>query len=181
VATPILGRVGDMIGKDRALLVVLGAIALGSLVSALAPNLAVVIVGRVVQGLGGAIYPIAFGILRDEVEPGRVPSAIGAMSSVVAVGGGIGTVLAGPITEALGWRALFWIPLVVVVVVALLCRRFVPESPVRSRGRIHWVGSTLLATWLVALLLPVSQGRAWGWGAPVTLALLGVAVAAFVA
>src|SRR5262249_27243935 len=66
VATPILGRAGDMIGKERALLLVLAAIALGSLIAALAPSLGVMVAGRVVQGLGGAVYPLAFGIVRDE-------------------------------------------------------------------------------------------------------------------
>src|SRR5258706_3393585 len=68
VATPILGRVGDMIGKEKTLLVVLGAIAAGSLVAALAPNIGVLIAGRIIQGLGGAVYPIAFGMIRDEFE-----------------------------------------------------------------------------------------------------------------
>lgn len=181
VATPILGRVADMIGKEKALVTVLGAIAVGSLVSALAPNIGVMIAGRVVQGLGGAIFPIAFGILRDEYPPERVPSVVGAMSGVIAVGGGLGTVLAGPIADGLGWRWLFWIPMAAVLVIGLLCRRFVPASPVRSGGRVNWAAATLLAAWLLALLLPVSQGQQWGWTSPATVALLVVAVAAFVA
>lgn len=181
VATPILGRLADMMGKDKALLVVLAAIAAGSLVSALAPNIGVMVAGRVIQGLGGAIYPIAFGILRDEYPPERVPSAVGAMSSVIAVGGGIGTVLAGPITHALGWRWLFWIPMVAVLVIGVLCRRSVPASPVRTGGRVNWTSATLLSVWLLALLLPVSEGQEWGWGSPVTVALLAVAAASFAA
>lgn len=175
IATPLLGRVGDMIGKEKTLLVVLGAIAAGSLVAALSPNIGVLVVGRVIQGLGGAVYPIAFGIIRDEFAGRRVPSAIGALSSVIAVGGGIGTVLAGPISAGLGWRWLFWIPLAVVVLVGVLAGIFVPGSPVRSGGRIGWVASTLLAVWLLALLLPVSEGQLWGWAAPPTIALFAVA------
>lgn len=181
VATPILGRVGDMIGKEKTLLVVLGAIAVGSLVAALAPNIGVMVAGRVIQGLGGAVYPISFSIIRDEFDRRRVPSAIGALSSVIAVGGGIGIVLAGPITAGLGWRWLFWIPLVMVTVTAVFCHLFVPESPVRSGGRINWAASTLLAVWLVALLLPLSEGQVWGWGSPVTIVMFAVAVVAFTA
>ncbi|MBM9506520.1 MFS transporter [Streptomyces sp. KK5PA1] len=181
VATPILGRLADMVGKDKALLVVLAAIAAGSLVSALAPNLGVMVAGRVIQGLGGAVYPVAFGILRDEYPPERVPSAVGAMSSVIAVGGGLGTVLAGPITGGLGWRWLFWIPMAAVLVIAALCRRYVPASPVRTGGRIDWPAAALLSVWLLALLLPVSQGQAWGWGSPLTVALLAAAALAFAA
>lgn len=181
VATPILGRIADMIGKEKTLLVILGAIAAGSLVAALAPNIGVMVAGRVIQGLGGAVYPVSFGIIRDEFEPRRVPSAVGAMSSVIAVGGGIGTVLAGPITAGLGWRWLFWIPLIVVIITGTACRLFVPESPVRSGGRINWAASALLTAWLVALLLPVSEGQAWGWASPATLILLAAAAVTFAA
>src|SRR6476469_5951088 len=66
VATPLLGRVGDMLGKERTLVLSLAAIALGSLIAAVAPSLTLVLVGRVVQGLGGAAFPLSFGILRDE-------------------------------------------------------------------------------------------------------------------
>ncbi|MEV4538618.1 MFS transporter [Asanoa sp. NPDC049518] len=181
VATPILGRIADLIGKHRALLIVLGAIGVGSLVSALAPNLGVLIVGRIIQGLGGAIFPIVFGIIRDEYPAHRVPRAIGAMSSVIAVGGGLGTVLAGPITAALGWRWLFGIPLVLVVAVATLAWKFVPASPVRGGGRVNWPAAALLAGWLVALLLPVSTGARWGWLSTPTLGLFVVAAIAFAA
>src|SRR4051812_39970792 len=77
VATPLLGRVGDMLGKERTLLVSLAAVAVGSLIAAVAPSLPLVLVGRVVQGLGGAAFPLSFGILRDEFAAHRVPSAVG--------------------------------------------------------------------------------------------------------
>ncbi|GIF71609.1 MFS transporter [Asanoa siamensis] len=181
VATPILGRVGDMIGKHRALLVVLGAIAVGSLVAALAPSIGVMVVGRIIQGLGGAIYPISFGIIRDEYPAHRVPRAVGAMSSVIAVGGGIGTVLAGPISDGLGWRWLFGIPLLLVLAIGALAARFVPTSPVRSGGRINWAAGALLAVWLVALLLPLSLGSSWGWLSGRTLGAFALAAVSFAA
>jgi MFS family permease len=179
VATPIIGRVGDMIGKEKTLLVVLGAIAAGSLVSALAPDIGVMIAGRVIQGLGGAVFPVSFGIIRDEFGRRRVPSAIGALSSVIAVGGGIGIVLAGPVSAGLGWRWLFWIPLILVAVTGVLCHLFVPPSPVRSGGRINWAASALLAGWLVALLLPLSEAQVWGWASPATIVMFAVAAVLF--
>jgi len=179
VATPIIGRVGDMIGKEKTLLVVLGAIAAGSLVAALAPDIGVMIAGRVIQGLGGAVFPVSFGIIRDEFDRRRVPSAIGALSSVIAVGGGIGIVLAGPVSAGLGWRWLFWIPLILVAVTGVLCHLFVPPSPVRSGGRINWAASALLAVWLVALLLPLSEAQVWGWASPATIVTFAVAAVVF--
>jgi MFS family permease len=176
VATPLMGRVGDMIGKDRTLLVALGAIAVGCLVAALAPNIGVLVAARVIQGLGGAVFPVSFGIIRDEFPPARVPSAVGGLSAVIATGGGLGIVLAGPIVGALSWRWLFWIPMAVVALVALAAYRVVPASPVRAPGRINWLAALLLSGWLVALLLPLSNATAWGWASARTLGLLAVAV-----
>jgi EmrB/QacA subfamily drug resistance transporter len=171
VATPLLGRIGDMIGKDRTLLVALAAIAVGCLLAALAPSIGVLILARVLQGLGGAIFPASFGIIRDEFPPARVASAVGVLSAVIATGGGLGIVLAGPIVGALSWRWLFWIPMAVVAAVALVAVRVVPPSPVRTPGRVNWAAGALLAGWLVALLLPLSQAASWGWGSGRTVGL----------
>ena len=175
VATPLLGRIGDMIGKERTLQLALVALAIGCLAAALAPNIEVLIAARVVQGLGGAVFPLAFGIIRDEFPAERVPSVVGVLSAVIAAGGGLGIVLAGPVVQGLGWRWLFWIPLIVVTGAGLMARRYVPQSRERTPGRIDWLAALLLSGWLVALLLPLSTGRTWGWGSPKTIGLLVVA------
>jgi EmrB/QacA subfamily drug resistance transporter len=176
VATPLVGRIADMIGKDRALLVALAAIAVGCLIAAIAPNIGVLIVARVLQGLGGAVFPVSFGIIRDEFPPQRVTSAVGVMAAVIATGSGFGIVLAGPIVGALDWRWLFWIPMAVVTVVGVLAWRFVPASPVRTPGKVNWLAAVLLSGWLVALLLPLSKATTWGWGSGRTVGLLALAV-----
>jgi MFS family permease len=176
VATPILGRVGDMAGKSRIVVFGLIAIAVGSLIAALAPNLELVIVGRVVQGLGGAIFPLSYGIIRDEFPAERVPSAVGIMSAIIAVGGGLGTVLAGPVVDIFGWRGLFWLPMLAVLIVAALVRWLVPESPVKTGGRINWLAAGLLGGWLLALLVPLSQGSVWGWSSPSVIGLFALAI-----
>ena len=165
IFTPILGRVGDMVGKERMLVVSLAALALGCLLAAIAPNIGVLILARVVQGIGGAVFPLSFGIIRDEFPAARVSTAVAAISAIVAVGGGLGIVLAGPIVSTLDYRWLFWIPMVVVGLTAVAAHLFVPESPVRTPGRIDWRATLLLSGWLVALLLPISQG-APGAGPP---------------
>jgi EmrB/QacA subfamily drug resistance transporter len=181
VATPIMGRIGDMIGKERILLVALGAIATGCLVAALAPNLGVLIIGRVIQGLGGAVFPLSFGIIRDELPAERVPSAVGGLAAVIAGGSGLGIVLAGPIVEALSWRWLFWIPMILVAATAVAAHRYVPESPVRTPGRVDWRAAVLLSGWLVTLLIPLSEASLWGWGSRRVTVLLAVAAALFAA
>ncbi|MFZ4156777.1 MFS transporter [Streptomyces pseudogriseolus] len=179
VATPLLGRLGDSLGKRRTLLVALGAVSAGSLLAALAPNIGVLVAARVVQGLGGAVFPLAFGIVRDEFPAERVAPAIGSLSAVLAGGGGLGLVLSGPIEAHLGWRWLFWIPMVAVAVTAVLVRFLVPESPVRHRGRIDWRAALLLSGWLVALLTPVSRATDWGWGSWKVLGLFALATVLF--
>src|SRR5215470_8309634 len=77
ISTPIAGRLGDMFGKRRMLSLSLGALALGSLVSALGGSLLMVIIGRAIQGFGGGVFPLSFGIVRDEFEPLKVPASIG--------------------------------------------------------------------------------------------------------
>ncbi|MFD0784927.1 MFS transporter, partial [Micromonospora azadirachtae] len=176
IFTPILGRVGDMVGKGRMLVVALAALALGCLLAAIAPSIGVLIIARVVQGIGGAVFPLSFGIIRDEFPAARVSSSVATISAIIAAGGGLGVVLAGPIVSVLGYRWLFWIPMVVVALTALAAHLFVPESPVRSPGRINWAGTLLLSGWLVALLLPVSKGATWGWTSLPVLGLLALAV-----
>jgi EmrB/QacA subfamily drug resistance transporter len=175
IATPILGRLGDMVGKRRMFVVALGALAVGCLIAALASSLAVMIVARVVQGIGGGVLPLAFGIVRDEFPRDRAPGAIGAISSLMAVGGGVGLVLAGPVVDLLDHHWLFWLPLIVLTVAAVAAQLVVPESPVRSAGSVNWRAALLLSGWLVALLLAVSQAPSWGWGSPAVLGLLAAA------
>lgn len=180
VFTPILGRVGDLVGKKRTLVAVLGG-AGGCLVAALAPNIGVLIIARVVQGIGGALFPLSFGIIRDEFDASRVPGSISNLSAVIAAGGGVGMVAAGPIVTALDYRWLFWFPVGIVAVTTLIAVRYVPESPNRAQGHVNWLGAVLLSGWLVALLLPLSQASIWGWGSVRVVGLFAAAVVLFAA
>ena len=171
VGTPILGRLGDMYGKERWLRVALALIACGSLVGATAPSLPVLVAARAIQGLGAGVFPLAFGVLRDELPRERVAGAIGQLSAIIGIGGGAGVVLSGMIIEAISWRWLFWIPCVVSIVGIPLVRRYVPPSPVRAPGRVNWLAAALMTTALSAMLLALSNAPTWGWGSRRTLAL----------
>jgi EmrB/QacA subfamily drug resistance transporter len=179
VATPLLGRVGDMVGKERTLLVAVGAIAAGSALAALAPTIWVLIAGRVLQGVGAAVFPLTFAVIRDEFPPERVPSAVGAIAAVIATGGGAGVVLAGPVVNLLSWRWLFWIPAIAATVIWFLILRYIPESPVRTPGRLNLGAAALLSGWLISLLVPVTKGHAWGWSSAPVVGLLTLAVILF--
>ena len=180
IFTPILGRVGDMIGKERVFVVSLVALAAGSVLAALAPSIGIMIVARVIQGVAGGMIPAAFGIIRDEFPAEKVAGAVGSLASLTAVGSGLGIVLAGPIVSAFGWQYLFWLPMIVTIVAAAAAVLFIPESPVRSGGTISWLPAILLSAWLVAILVALSEGPVWGWGSVKVLGLLigGVVLAA---
>jgi EmrB/QacA subfamily drug resistance transporter len=172
VVTPIAGRLGDMFGKKRVLVITLIGLAVGSLLAALVHSLPLMIAARTIQGLGGAIFPLAFGIVRDEFPRERVAGAIALISGILGIGGGLGIVLAGPILQHLNYHWLFWIPLVATLAATAAAVVFIPESPLRAPGNVHWVGAALLSGWLVALLLAVSEAPTWGWGSAKTIGLI---------
>ena len=175
VATPLFGRIGDMIGKRRMFVISVAAIAVGSIIAAFAPSLEVLIFARVLQGFAGAIFPLTFGIIRDEFPAARVPGMIGMVSAVIAVGSGLGTVLSGPLADIVGWRGLFLVPLLLTIAGGVMSLLVIPESPQLARGRINPISAVLLSSWLVALLLPLSMANQWGWGSPAVWGLVALA------
>jgi EmrB/QacA subfamily drug resistance transporter len=177
VLTPILGRLGDMVGKRRVLIGVLVALGVGTLIAALAPNLAVLIVARAIQGAAGAILPLSIGIVRDELPRERVGVTVGLLSASFGVGAGVG-IVAAPIVEHLSWHWLFWLPLVLIVIALLGAIFGMKESPVRTPGRLDVLGAGVLSVGLVALLLAISDGQDWGWGSARTVGLLALGVIA---
>jgi EmrB/QacA subfamily drug resistance transporter len=163
VATPVMGRLGDQFGKKRLLVISLGVFLLGCIGAAAAWNLPSLIGFRVLAGVGGAVFPLSFGIIRDEFPADRVKVGLGLLSTVFGFGGGLGIVLSGVIVDHVSWRWLFVLGSIPVAATVLLVRRFVPESPVTSPSRIDVSGALLLASALVSLMLALTQGERWGW------------------
>ena len=172
IFTPIMGRLGDMFGKERLLVLCIVALTLGSLLAALASSMSIMIVARVIQGIGGGVLPLGFGLIRDEFPREKVAGAIGTMAALAAAAAGLGIVLAGPITDALDYHWLFWIPMIVLAGGAVAAHLVIPESQVRSPGRISWPGVFLLSGWLLAVILGISQAPTWGWGSARVIGLL---------
>ena len=177
VGTAIIGKLGDMYGKKRLLVWTLLVLAAGTLLAAVAGSMAVLIVARVIQGVAGGIFPLSFSIVRDEFPADRVAGSIGLMSAILGVGGGLGLVVGGLIDEHLSWHWLFWIPLPAMILAAACTWRYIPESRIRSPGRINWAAACLLTAGMSGLLLAIAQTTAWGWTSARTLALLAAALA----
>jgi MFS family permease len=178
VGTAIIGRLGDMHGKARVLVWTLVLFAAGTLLAALSQTLGLLIVGRAIQGMAGGIFPLAFGIVRDEFPPEKVAGSIGFLSGVMAMGAAVGILAGAFIVEHLAWQWLFWLPLVLIVLSAVGTQVFVPESPVRLGGRINWPAALLMTVGITAILLAVTETTYWGWGSARTIGLLcgGLAV-----
>lgn len=172
VGTAIIGKLGDMYGKRRLLIGTLLVLAAGTLLAALAGSLPMLIAARVIQGVAGGIFPLSFSIARDQFPPERVAGSIGLMSAILGIGGGLGLLAGGLIAEHLSWHWLFWIPLAAMILAAACTWRFLPDSPVRSPGRVNWAAAVLLVTGMSGVLLGIAQTSVWGWGSTRTLALL---------
>ncbi len=172
VATPLFGRLGDMFGKRRMLVVSLGIFAAGNVLAAVSGTIEGVVAGRVLQGLGGGIFPLCFGIIRDEFPRERVATGIGSISAIFGIGGGLGLVASGVLIDQVSYHWIFWLGAALAVGAAVAIEIWVPESPVRRPGRVDWLGAGLLAAGLVAPLLAISNAHVWGWTATRTLGLI---------
>jgi EmrB/QacA subfamily drug resistance transporter len=171
VATPIVGKLGDLYGRGRVLTAVLLVFAAGSVICALSTTLLVLVLGRVVQGVGGGIFPLAFGIIRDRFPHERVATAIGGISATFGIGGGVGLVLAGVIVDALSASWLFWLGLMALPAAAAIWR-YVPREEIGRGVRVDWLGAAILSAALVAVLYGLSKATEWGWGSARVLGLL---------
>ncbi|MEV7735935.1 MFS transporter [Streptomyces sp. NPDC088921] len=176
VATPVVGRLGDMFGKRRMLLLSILLLVTGSLVCGLADSLVPMIVGRALQGLAAAVVPLGISIMRDALPADRLAGSTALMSASLGVGGALGLPAAAFIADNWNWHILFWVSAALGAVAFVLVLVIVPESKVRAGGRFDLVGSVGLSAGLVSLLLTVSKGGDWGWTSGTTLALGAAAV-----
>ena len=144
IFTPIMGRLGDMYGKERLLVLTLVALdARFPLGGRRQIRCTVMIVARVIQGIGGGVLPLSFGLIRDEFPKEKVIGAIGVIAALAAAGAGLGIALAGPIVDALNYHWLFWIPMIVLAFGAVAAHLVVPESKVRTPGIDQLAGRAL--------------------------------------
>lgn len=171
IFTPIAGRLGDMYGKRRIVLLLLGLLVLGSVIAALSTNLIGVIIGRALQGTVTGVVPLGIAILRDVLHSNRVPSAIALISATLGVGGALGLPISALVTEFADWHILFWLAAGLGVACFALVLWIVPVSVLRTPGGYDFVGTLGLAVGLTGILLAISRGNEWGWLSPPTLAL----------
>ncbi len=181
VFTPIFGRLGDMFGKRRLLVVALFIFAAGSTVSALGDSVPAIVAGRILQGVGGGVFPLCFGIIRDEFPADRVSTSIGLISATAGIGGGLGLILGGLILDNASYHWIFWLGAATAVLAAIAALIWVPESPNRIPARVDYRGAVVLAVGLSIPMYAISMANDWGWADVQTLGLLlaGLGIIAF--
>lgn len=179
VAVPVTGRLGDMFGKRRLLLISLALLVAGSIVAALSNSLIPLVAGRALQGLAAGVIPLGISVMRDVLPREKLAGSVAMMSASLGVGGALGLPAAALIAEYLDWHYLFWTSAALGLVVIALVVVIVPESKVRTGGSFDYIGAISLAAALITLLLAISKGGDWGWTSGLTLGLLFVSLVAF--
>ncbi|WP_082875480.1 MFS transporter [Nocardia pseudobrasiliensis] len=177
VTTPMAGRLGDLYGKRRLLLISAVPLIVGSVVCALAGSLLPMLIGRGLQGMGMGIVPLGISALRDVLPAERLGSSIALLSASLGIGGALGLPIAAAVAQHSNWRVLFWATAVLSVAVAVAIWAVVPPTVVAAKGRFDPLGALGLGVALVCLLLGVSKGATWGWG---SASIIGLFVAAVV-
>jgi EmrB/QacA subfamily drug resistance transporter len=176
VFTPLIGRLGDIYGKQRMLVIALVAFAAGSVVAAVSSDLWIVVAGRAVMGVGGGIFPLCFAIVRDEFPRKQVGRAVGLLSAVAGIGGGLGLILGGVLVDHASYHWIFWLGAAMGLGAAGATALLVPESPIRTPARVDLRGALVLGVGLVLPLIAISQANDVGWGTARTLGLIAAGV-----
>lgn len=172
VITPIASRLGDVHGRRVVIVGIMIVVVIGSLITLLTSSLALLILGRVLQGASYGVFPLAMGVLREEVPREKLTMAMSIVAAMLAAGGAIGLVATGLLTSGGGdYHHAFWVGLVVSLVALVLCWFALPRhKPAHDGSRVDWVGGAVLGLGLVLVLLSISQGHIWGWGSVATIA-----------
>ncbi len=179
VCAPVLGRLGDMYGKRRMLLIALATLSVGSALGAVASEFIVLLVARALQGTALGVIPLGISIMRDLLPEEKVASGTALMSATLGTGGAIGLPLAGLVAQQANWHWLFAGAAVLGVVQIVLVLAVVRESGHRSGGRFDVPGALGLAAALTCLLVAISKGSVWGWSSAATVGLLGTSAVLF--
>ena len=172
VTAPILGRLGDGRQRRPAMIIGLLVVTLGGVVAALAPSLAIIIVGRAMQGVGLGIMPLAMAAARDHMPRERAHSTIALLSVSMVAGTAVGYPISGLMEHAFGLAGAYWLSAITSVLALICVVLVVPPSTTKANVTLDVNGALLLGAGLVSLLLGIGQAKAWGWNSPAILALL---------
>jgi EmrB/QacA subfamily drug resistance transporter len=181
VAIPFYGRFSDRFGTKRLLLMGIGLFSVGSLLAALAPSFATIMIARLIQAVGGAAFPgLGMAIASRAFPLEERGKALGILSATMGVGAAIGPLLAGVVSDLLDWRYLFAISAMAIFLIPIGMKVFSRDEEL-SKAPIDILGGTFLALIIAGALFAVSQGSQSGWTSPLILTSLGLAIGGLIA
>jgi EmrB/QacA subfamily drug resistance transporter len=177
------GRLGDLYGRKRLLLVGVTIFAVSSAIAGASPDASLVIALRIVQGVGAAIaFPVSLAIVTNAFPPERVQRAIGIVFAIAVVGTAAGPFLGGLLTETLSWRFVFWFNVPVAAIVVWLVLTSVDESRDETvPRRLDVPGLVLIVSGVAAVSIAFDKAADWGWLSPSTIGLFGAGAVLLVA
>ncbi|MNO37762.1 putative transport protein HsrA [compost metagenome] len=168
---PVMGKLGDRYGFRRIHNLGYVIFTMGSILVAFSPNLLILLVLRVVQGIGAAMFQATnIALISTHMPKEQRGRALGILSTAVALGGMTGPIAGGLIAEWLSWQWLFLIHVPVAIVATVMAYRYIPNLvQERKSGTVSIVGAGLFMAWITLLLLVITNGSKWGWMSAKTL------------
>ncbi|MFS8201523.1 MFS transporter [Streptomyces sp. CWNU-52B] len=179
VVTPVAGKLGDRYGGKRVLIWLMAVVSAGGLLAGVAPNLPVLLLGQVLQGVMVGALPLSFILVRKHLPIGETQVAIGLVVALFTGGGMVGMLFAGPVAEGLSWHWMFALPTIAVIASTLVVARLMPhDPPFPSDDRIDWPGVVLLSGTLLAFMVGLVTVTRDGGLPPFAVGAIALAVAA---
>lgn len=179
--TPIVGKLGDIYGKRRILLVALFIYAVAVAVTGFSPTFEFMIISRTIQGIGLSVMPLGFSLVREEFPKELVPKAQALISAMFGAGFAISIPLGSWVANAYTWRWTYHSAIPIVFGLLILSYFVIRESRFkRPNVKIDYVGAVSLASSLALFVFSLSEGASWGWTSIKTLSLIGAGFAILV-
>ncbi|MGC8607834.1 MAG: MFS transporter [Vulcanisaeta sp.] len=179
LSSAIMGKLGDMYGKKRMLMITMITYTIGALITGFSTSYGMLLVGRALQGVGMAMMPLAFALVREEFPPRMIPQVQGLISAMFGVGMAVSLPLGAYVSQTLGWQATYHTVYPFIIIEDLMVYLYIRESRVRNPQPIDWVGLFLLSTSLASGLIAVTDAPTYGWTDPTIMSLLMLFVLGF--
>ncbi len=172
------GRLADLFGRKRAFMFGATIFAVFSLLSGIAPSIGLLITGRALMGVGGALmWPAILGMVYSLLPDDKAGLAGGLILGVAGLGNAVGPLLGGVLTQELSWRWVFVVNVPVALFAMWVTQAKVPESRADTgERRIDYPGIAIISIAVVSILVALDEGPTEGFGDPIILGLFGLAV-----
>ena len=158
------GRLGDLFGRKRLLIIALALAMIGSIISAMSSSLFWIVVGRCCQGFAGPILPLCYGMIREYFPRTSVPTNIGIIAATASTGGGLGFIGGGLLVDHGSWRMIFVASAIVALLAIIAVTLIVPRSRDYATGRIDWIGGVMFVPGICLFLYGLGLSEEHGWG-----------------